>query len=448
MELVSPANVSLLTDFYELTMAASYFEHGMEGQATFELFPRKLPRRRNFLLACGTEDAADFLENFSIDDDGIDYLRSLGVFRESFLEHLRELRFSGEVWAMREGELLFPDEPVMRVTAPVIEGQIMETFLLTCIGFQSLVASKAARVAIACGPRSFVDFSPRRDHGPDAALWAARASFIGGAVATSNVLAGQIYGIPLSGTMAHSYVMSFDREADAFRHFLKTFPKGTTLLIDTYDTVEGARRAAAVVRELGDEVQLRAVRLDSGDLAELAKEVRKVLDDAGLESVQIFASGDLDEYRIAELRAAGAPIDAYGVGTQLGTGGDVPALGMVYKLVADEAGPKMKRSTGKATLPGPKQVYRFEAGGKVQHDLMAMADEPPPEGGRPVLELLMQDGRRVREREALAVSKERAEAALASLPEELRALDEAEHPYEVRKSTELQRLATWQTPHA
>jgi len=448
MELVGPHNVSLLTDFYELTMSASYFEHGMEGQATFELFARKLPERRNFLIACGTEDAADFLENFSIGDEGIAYLRSLGVFREPFLEHLRQLRFTGELWAMREGELFFPDEPVLRVTAPVIEGQLMETFLLTCVGFQSLVASKAARLAIACGDRAFVDFSPRRDHGPDAALWAARASFIGGARGTSNVLAGQLYGIPLSGTMAHSYVMSFDREADAFRAFLKTFPKGTTLLIDTYDTVEGARRAAAVVRELGDRVQIRAVRLDSGDLARLSKEVRQVLDAEGLQSVEIFASGDLDEYRIAELRANGAPVDAYGVGTQLGTGGDVAALGMVYKLVADEGGPKMKRSTGKATLPGPKQVYRFEQDGQVQYDLMAMADEPPPDGGRPVLELLMQNGRRVREREPLSAAQERARAAVASLPEELRSLDTAARPYEVRRSAELQRLATWETPHA
>ena len=448
MELVGPRNVSLLTDFYELTMGASYFEHGMQGRATFELFARRLPERRNFLLACGTEDALDFLEGFSFDDDDIAYLRSLDVFDEKYLAHLRDLRFTGDVWAIPEGELFFADEPLLRITAPVIEAQIVETFLLTCMGFQSLIASKAARVTLACGDASFVDFSPRRDHGPDAALWAARASYIGGAAATSNVLAGRIFGIPLSGTMAHSYVMSFDKETDAFRCFLETFPRGTTLLIDTYDTVEGARRAADVVRELGDRVQLRAVRLDSGDLPALAKEVRAILEAAGLPEVQVFASGDLDEYRIAEFRAAGAPIDAYGVGTQLGTGGDVPALGAVYKLVADEDGPKMKYSTGKATLPGPKQVYRFEAEGQVRHDLMTMADEPAPGGARPLLEPVMREGHRIREREPLIAAKERARASLASLPEALRALDEAATPYEVQHSAELQRLASSRGVHA
>jgi nicotinate phosphoribosyltransferase len=448
MELVGPHDVALLTDFYELTMSASYFQHGMHGQATFELFARRLPERRNFLLACGTEDAVDFLEGLRFDDDDIAYLRTLGVFDEEFLAHLGDLRFSGDAWGLREGELFFPGEPVLRVRAPVIEGQVVETFLLTCIGFQSLVASKAARIALACGDSSFVDFSPRRDHGPDAALWAARASYIAGAVATSNVLAGRVFGIPLSGTMAHSYVMSFEQEADSFRCFLETFPRGTTLLIDTYDTLEGARRAAAVVREMGERVQLRAVRLDSGDLAALSRGVRAILDKAGLRDVQIFASGDLDEYRIAELRRAGAPVDAYGAGTQLGTGGDVPALGMVYKLVADEGGPKMKRSTGKATLPGPKQVYRFERAGQVQYDLMAMAGEAAPPGGRALLEPLLREGRRLRQREPIAAAKERAAAALASLPDRLRALDAVEPAYEVRQSPELQRLASWSAPHA
>ncbi|MGE5594590.1 MAG: nicotinate phosphoribosyltransferase [Hyphomicrobiales bacterium] len=435
-----PPAPALLTDLYELTMAASYFSHGMGGEATFELFARELPEGRNFLVACGTEDAADYLAGFAFQEDEIGYLRSLGMFDEQFLAYLADFRFTGDLWALPEGELFFDDEPVLRVIAPLIEAQMVETLLLNTVGFQSLVASKAARVTIACQGRPFADFSPRRDHGRDAAVKAAYASYAGGAAATSNVLAGQRYGLPLSGTMAHSYVMSFERETEAFECFLASYPRDTTLLIDTYDTIEGARRAVKVMREMGDRVRARAVRIDSGDLAELSRAVRRVLDESGFPGVQIFVSGDLDEYRIAALLEAGAPIDAFGVGTQLGTGGDVPSLGVVYKLVADEQGPKMKRSPGKATVPGAKQIYRFEEGGEIRRDVLALADEPPP-GGRPLLRRTVHRGQRVEPREPLATARARALAGIESLPARLRALEAAAEPYAIEQSPALRRVA-------
>ena len=280
---VNDDNAALLTDLYELTMASSYFAHGMRGEATFELFIRHLPEHRNFLISAGLDDALTYLERFRFDADGVAYMRTLSLFDEAFLAFVGELRFTGEVWAIPEGDAFFADEPLLRVTAPLIEAQIVETFLLNCLNLQTMVASKAARIAIACGERGFVDFSPRRDHGADAAMKVARASYIAGAAATSNVLAGRAYGIPLSGTMAHSYVMSFDAEVDAFRAYARDFPGHATLLIDTYDTLQGARHAVAVAKEIEADggPPIAAVRLDSGDLAELAVQVRAILDDGG-----------------------------------------------------------------------------------------------------------------------------------------------------------------------
>src|SRR6266851_3410259 len=314
---------ALLVDLYELTMAASYHAEGMNGASSFELFIRELPPVRNYLVACGLEGALEYLSNLRFTKDDLAYLQTLGIFQPSFLDYLRDLRFTGDVWAVAEGEVVFPNEPVLRVTGPLIEAQIVETFLLNCINFSTAVASKAARVATVCGSRSFVDFSARRDHGADAALLAARAAYIGGASATSNVLAGRTFGLPLSGTMAHSYVLAFPDEAAAFRAFARRFPTGAVLLIDTFDTLQGARTAAAVAKEFAAEgVIVRGVRIDSGDLAALAVQVRAILDEAGHPGIEIFASGDLDEYRIAALLGAGAPIDGFGVGTQLGTSGD------------------------------------------------------------------------------------------------------------------------------
>ncbi len=337
---------------------------------------------------------------------------------------------------MPEGEAVFAGQPLVRVTAPVVEAQIVETWLLNRIASQTMLASKAARVALACGDRSFVDFSARRDHGVDAAMAAARAAWMCGGTGTSLVAAGRRFGIPLTGTMAHSFVMSYDDERDAFRAYARTFPQAVVLLIDTYDTVDGAHRAAEVAHELADEgIAIAGVRLDSGDLGALAYEVRAVLDDAGLPDIDVLASGDLDEHKIAALLAAGAPIDAFGVGTQLGTSADAPTLGAVYKLVEDADGPKMKLASGKVTLPGRKQVWRLD-----DHDVISLHDEGVP-GGRPLLTQVMAAGRRT-DVEPLDRIRARAAGTLAWLPASLRSLDPTSDPvWPVDVSPGLDRLA-------
>ena len=436
---VTGSNAGLLTDLYEITMAASYHERGMNGPATFDLFVRDLPACRNFLIVAGLEQALDYLEDLSFDEEATEYLRSLRMFDESFLDYLRRFDFTGEVWAVPEGEAVFPPEPIMQVTAPLIEAQIVETFLLNCITFQTMIASKAARVSLACGDKRFVDFSLRRDHGADAGLKGSRASFIGGASGTSNVLAGMTYGIPVSGTMAHSYIMAFESETEAFRAYARQFPERAVLLIDTFDSEEGARRAAQVARELAAEgINVSGVRLDSGDLGPLARSVRKILDDAGLDEMQIFLSGDLDEYRIKSLLEEGAPVDAFGVGTQMGTSADSPSLGGVYKLVEDERGPKIKLSTGKATLPGRKQVFRVQSE-TFEYDLIGLEGEDIP-GARPVLEKVMEGGRRLRAPEPLEDLQERCRSSIGLLPPHLRDLQPSRRPYQVQRSTRLDEL--------
>jgi len=418
-----PIPASLVTDLYELTMAAAYQAEGIEHEATFELFVRRLPAERRFLVAAGLDDSLSGLEALSFAPHEVEYLAGLELFPGRFIDRLADLRFTGEVWAVPEGEVVFAGEPILRVTAPVIEAQLVETFLLNAVASRTMLASKAARVAIACGGRDFIDFSARRDHGVDAAMAAARGAWICGAAGTSLVAAGQRWGIPLSGTMAHSFVMSFEDERDAFRAYARSFPQHAVLLIDTYDTVGGARHAAEVADELaGEGIDISAVRLDSGDLRQLAAEVRVVLDDAGFPDMGILASGDLDEHRIAELLAAGAPINAFGVGTQLGTSGDAPSLGAVYKLVDDAMGPKMKLAEGKVTLPGRKQVWRYP-----DRDVLGLHDEHVA-GGRPLLVRAMAQGRRVEPPEPLAVTRERCLAALAGLPPQLRALEPVDEP--------------------
>jgi nicotinate phosphoribosyltransferase len=419
---VAPVPPAMVTDLYELTMAAAYQATGLEREATFELFVRSLPPERRFLVAAGLDDALAGLEDWRFPPDDVAYLDGLDLFPAAFAERLAELRFRGDVWAVPEGEVVFAGEPLVRVTGSLVEAQLVETWLLNRIASQTMLASKAARVAIACGPRSFVDFSARRDHGVDAAMAAARSAWMAGAAGTSLVAAGRRYGIPVSGTMAHSFVMSHDDERDAFRAYARTFPRGVVLLIDTYDTVRGARRAAEVAHELATEgIAIGGVRLDSGDLAALAVEVRGVLDDAGLPEVQILASGDLDEHRVAGLLAAGAPIDAFGIGTQLGTSGDAPSLGAVYKLVEDASGPRVKLATGKVTLPGRKQVWRA-----ADRDVVSLQDEDVP-GARPLLRPVMAGGQRL-EVEPLDRIRERCVAALATLPPALRAIDPAPQP--------------------
>ena len=419
-------------------MAETYFANDMNGQATFELFVRELPPQRNFLVACGLDFGLQFLESLEFSQEDIDYLSSLGILNRDFLDFLSELEFTGDVWAVPEGEIVFQQEPLVRITAPMVEAQVVETYLLNCIGFSTSVASKAARVTIASEGRTWVDFGARRAHGGDAAMLAARSAVIGGAQATSNVLAAKLYGLEVSGTMAHSFVQAFGSEREAFLAFSRQFPKRAVLLIDTFDTLEGARAAASVARELEQEnVKIRAVRLDSGDLRTLSIEVRQILDEAGLPDIQIFASGDLDEYRIARLLDGGAPIDAFGVGTQLVTSADVPALSVAYKLVEDQTGPKFKLSTDKRSYPWAKQVYRFSDGDFYSKDVVVRETEKSE--GQPLLEHVMKSGARSVESDSLSELQERCRSSVARLPESLLSLGPADDRYPVELHPALSR---------
>lgn len=440
--LLSPAETSLLVDQYELAMAASYFRRGMNERAVFELYVRRLPPRRRWLMVAGIGPALAMVEAMSFGPRECEYLASRG-FEPDFLDYLSACRFTGDVHAMPEGTIAFADEPLVRVTAPRIEAQLLETLLLNQINFGTAIATKAARIRVACGaPGRFVDFSPRRDHGADAAMKVARAAAIAGAAGTSNVAAAMRYGLEPVGTMAHSYVMSFEREEDAFRAFLEDSPGNATLLVDTYDTPEGVRRAVAASRAAG--VPLDGVRIDSGDLLELSRTARRLLDEAGLRDARIVASGDLEEGAIARLVAEGAPIDVFGVGTDLGTSRDAPALGGVYKLVAHEGAGGWrgvaKRSAGKASLPGAKQVWRGERDGAMTGDVVGLADEE--RSGRPLLVPVMREGA-VAAAEPLERMRERAEAELAALPPGLLATDpdSPAQAYPVELSPALRRQA-------
>jgi nicotinate phosphoribosyltransferase len=454
-------------------MAAAYFDNGLMPRASFELFVRKLPHARSYLIAAGLEQALDYLMGLRFKSAVIDYLRrhpSFGNVSREFFDYLGEFRFTGDVWAMAEGTAVFATEPLVRVSAPVIEAQIVETFLLATINFQTMVASKAARVVTAARGRQVIEFGTRRAHGTEAGLMAARAAYIAGCAGTSNVEAGYLFGVPIFGTLAHSFVMMFDDEDEAFRAFLKVFPETSTILVDTYDTVAAVERLA---RDFDSTIP--AIRLDSGDLLELSKRVRAILDKNGKTDTKIFASSDLDEYVIEDLLARGASIDAFGVGTRLATSYDAPALSGVYKLVAaeDQGGlsMKMKLSEEKATYPGPKQVWRLtDADGCYREDIIALADEqaPPIEGTggdewRPLLELVMKGGQNISEacstdkpssddagsegvRQArlarLNQARARAAGELKRLPGELLLLDsEARYPVRVSERLEKQKEA-------
>ncbi|NPA15182.1 MAG: nicotinate phosphoribosyltransferase [Deferribacteres bacterium] len=424
----------LLTDLYELTMADSYFRRGKNEETTFDLFVRSMPEHRNFLVCAGIEQILFYLENLRFTEQAIDYLKSLSIFSEGFLNFLKDFRFTGSVYAIPEGEIYFPREPVVRITAPRIEAQIVETFLLNTFNFQSAIASKAARVIIAAQGRGVVDFSARRDHGADAALKVARASFIAGCIGTSCTLAGMLYGIPVYGTMAHSYVMSFPTELDAFRAFVEDFPNNSILLIDTYDTIQGARHAVIVAKEMEQKGRrLKGVRLDSGDIVKLSKQVRQILDEAGLGYVKIFASGDLNEYKIKALLEQGAPIDFFGVGTEMGVSKDAPALGGVYKLSEDDRGPRIKLSSGKVTLPGKKQVYRVVENGRMKKDIITLETEKPEEKNvYPLLIKVMEKGKICSELPDLKAIRDRFLERLNMLPDELKAItEEKEYPVEL-----------------
>ena len=395
-------DMSLLTDLYQLTMAQGYFREDHNEPATFSLFIRKYPPHRGYFVSCGLQDVLDYLEAFHFTSGAIDRLRDTGIFADDFLDYLKGLRFTGAVRAVPEGRLFFRDEPVLEVTAPIIEAQLVETYIINQMNLQCMIAGKAARCVGAVRGRSVVDFSLRRTQGTDAGMKVARASYIAGFSATSNVLAGVTYGIPLAGTMAHAFISSYDREIDAFRAFVRNFPERSILLIETYDAIAGAHKAVEVAREMAARGQrLQGVRIDSGDLPALGRQVRRILDDAGLQDVRMVGSGELDEFDLDELARQGAPYDAYGVGTRMGVSADAPWTDMAYKLVRYGHRPVLKLSTGKASLPDAKQIFRFIAAGRMQRDVIALHDERI-DGGEPLLEPVMADGRCLRPHPGLA----------------------------------------------
>ena len=437
---VEVAPGGLTTDLYELTMAASYLRRAMTGPATFSLFLRRLPLDRGFVVAAGIDDCLRFLEDFHFEPDELDYLSGLG-FDDRAIEHFRRLRFTGSVRAVPEGRVVFADEPILEVTAPIAEGQLVETYLLNTITFQSAIATKAARCRIAAGDAELIDFSFRRTHGVEAALKAARASAIAGFAATSNTAAARRYRLRATGTMAHSYVQAFGSESEAFAASAADFPGRVTFLVDTYDTLSGVAHAIEVIRQRGIGGQL-AIRLDSGDLRGLSIASRRLLDGAGLSRVRIVASGNLDEYEIERLVRGSAPIDAYGVGTRMGVSADAPYLDSVYKLVAYDGRPVMKLSPGKATRPGAKQVFRTSAPGYIGPDLLASADEPAPDGMEPLLVPVMEGGRDLDPpRHSVAAARARLETDLGDLPAHTLRLT-SPTPVTVEISAALHSLAT------
>ena len=431
---VGEENVALLTDLYQLTMMQAYLEEGLEGEAAFSLFVRRLPPQRNFLLACGLDDALDYLERLHFTDDALAYLSSLHLFSDGFLRRLRDMRFGGDVHAVPEGTPIFAAEPILEVVAPLPVAQLVETAVMNQVHLQIVAASKAARVVAAARGRTVVDFGLRRIHGADAGLKVARAAFVAGVDATSNVLAGKLYGIPVAGTMAHSYVQAHDAQLDAFRAFARVYPR-TTLLVDTYDTLAGVHDVVRLARELGPAFQVRALRLDSGDLLALSRQARRILDEAGLQKVELFASGGLDEHAVDRLVRAGAPIAGFGVGTAMGVSDDAPTVDIAYKLVSYAGRGRMKLSPGKALLPGRKQVFRVEHDGRAERDVLAGHGEAQP--GRPLLAQVMAGGRRLFPRPDLATLRARAREELGRLPGRLLGLAPATPPYPVEVSAGL-----------
>lgn len=437
MKLGSP----LLTDLYQLTMLHAYFTKGMRDNAVFEFFVRNLPPNGNFMMAAGLEQVLDYLEHLCFSGEELDWVASSGRFPHEFVGHLETLRFTGDVHAMPEGTLFFPHEPIMRVTAPLPEAQFVESRLMNLLQFQTLIATKAARAVVTAPGKLLVDFGLRRAHGAEAGLYAARAAYIAGYAGTATVLAGAEFGIPLYGTMAHAYVQAHDDESAAFLDFARAFPAGTVLLVDTYDTEAAVHKIAALAPRLKREgIPIKGVRLDSGDIAALAKRTRRILDDAGLEDVTIFASGNMDEYRLAELVAAQAPIEGFGVGSSLVTSSDAPFLDAVYKLQEYAGRARRKRSTGKATWPGRKQVFRrYDGRGKLDHDVVSL--ESDRQSGTPLLVPVMKGGKRIAAPETLDTLRHRAAEHLAALPERLKALDEASDPYRVEIAAAVRALA-------
>ncbi len=430
----------LLTDLYQLNMIQAYLERGETKPAVFEFFVRKFPARRGFLIAAGLEQALDFLEAVRFTPEELDWLVSTRRFGKDLIDYLAAVRFSGDVHAMAEGTAFFPNEPILRVTAPLPEAQLVETRLINILHFQSLIAAKAARMVLAASGRLLVDFGLRRAHGAEAGLLAARASYLVGFAGTATVLAGKLFDIPTFGTMAHSYIQAHDDETVAFEHFARARPENLTFLIDTYDTEAAARKVVALaprLKALG--IRIRAVRLDSGDLIGLAKSVRKILDDGGLGETTIFASGGLDEDSLATIVGSRAPIDGFGIGTSLTTSSDVPALDCAYKLQEYAGTARRKHSAEKATWPGRKQVWRrYDADGRMAGDTLSVADDA--QTGDALIQPVMRTGRRLGPKPTLAEIRAHAARELARLPDSQRALVPSA-PYPVRIADVLTRLA-------
>ena len=431
----------LLTDLYQLTMLEAYFEYGLDQTAVFEFFVRRLPDERNFLVAAGLEQALMFLEELRFEPEELDWLARCGKFKPGFIDKLASLRFTGDVDAMPEGTVFFADEPILRVAAPMPEAQLVESRLVNLLHLQTLIASKAARCVLTAPDKMLVDFGMRRAHGAEAAMAAARASYLAGFAATATVLAEQRFGIPTVGTMAHSFVQAHNEEEQAFRRFARCHPDNAVLLIDTYDTIRGAHKVVELVPLLAAEgIQVRGVRLDSGDLGELSREVRAILDAGGCRELKIFLSGSLDEYRLRELIKADTPADGFGIGTHLDVSQDAPSLDCVYKLQEYAGVARRKRSSGKATWPGRKQVFRhLDAAGRLDADVLGLVDEKA--SGRVLLEPVMVGGRRLAPAPALAAIREHCSRQLVALPDALRALRPAGDPYPVRVSDGLKELA-------
>ena len=421
----------LLTDLYQLTMMCAYLDNEKKEWAAFELFVRKLPERRNYLVYAGLQDVVELIENLKFSKEDIDYLHSLQIFPDWFLDFLKEYRFSGNLYSMKEGTLFFQHEPVLRVEAPIYEAQLLETAIMNQVHISSLIATKAARVFSVSRRKLLSDFSFRRTHGTDAGLKVARSCYIAGFNSTSNVLAGKLYGIPVVGTVAHSFIMSFEHEEDAFRAYARTFPDNTVFLVDTYDTIEGVRRAIEVAKELESKgYKLKGIRLDSGDVIELSKISRKFLDEAGLNYVKIVVSGGLDEYKIDEILKAGAPVDAFGVGTKVGTSADAPYIDFVYKLVEFNSKPVMKTSKGKKMYPGRKQVFRQENG-----DIVGCFGEELL--GEPLLEKVIECGNLIKKLPSLNEIREYFISRFEEFPQEVKDINEKwEYPVNISQKLE------------
>jgi nicotinate phosphoribosyltransferase len=420
---MTPSTSPLLTDLYELNMVQAYLDRGEDKEAVFEFFVRRLPQRRGFLFAAGLADALDYLETLQFSKAEIDWLAGTGRFRNNLLDYLERFRFTGDVHAIAEGTVCFPNEPLLRVTAPLPQAQLVETRLINILNFQTLIASKAARMVLAAPGKSLADFGLRTAHGAEAGLYSARASYIAGFAGAANVQAGERYGIPIVGTMAHSFVQVYGDEMTAFENFARARPDGVILLIDTYDTETGARKVVELAPRLKAEgITIRGVRIDSGDLTAMARKVRRILDDGGLRDLIILVSGGVDEDVLAGMMKAGAPIDGFGVGVSLATSLDAPAFDCAYKLQEYAGQPKRKLSEGKVTWPGRKQVWRaYDADGRMRGDILSVENDKQP--GEPLVVPVMRAGKRIAPAPTLAQIRERAARDLARLPAPLAQLE-------------------------